>query len=619
MDLFKEEVPRREREGVMSKSLTSWLSSQLADLSGIIGLGGSSGTALLSSSFQSLPIGFPKVLVSTVASGNVAPFVGCSDITLMYSVTDIAGLNKVSRKVLTNAAQCIAGMARGNANFPEQVCKKSAVGLTMFGVTTPCVDKVLSSIQETTEPIVFHATGAGGQSLEKMIDDGLFDGVIDVTTTEVADFLVGGVMPCTEDRFGAVARTQVPCVVSCGALDMVNFGEFSTIPEKFKDRLFHIHNSQVTLMRTTEEENKKMGEWIATALNKCEGQVRFVIPEKGVSMLDKEGSPFYDPKADAALFESIKGNLIQTENRKLISVPFHINDPEFSQILVDQWTEIAQKKRGVSEEGDKEESEKEIPETKEITREQIAPLQISSTGYSRDVLLSRFRQMVEARIPIIGGGAGVGISAKCEEAGGIDLIVIYNSGRYRMAGRGSLAGLLAYGNANDIVVDMAKEVIPVVKRTPVLAGVNGTDPFMNTTFFLRKLKELGFSGVQNFPTVGLIDGTFRANLEETGMGYDLEVEMIRKANIEGLLTTPYVFSVEDSIKMARAGADIIVCHLGLTVGGGIGAQTAKTLEEAPAIIDEWSRAARSVKPDIIVLCHGGPIATPEDAQVFFFS
>ncbi len=233
---------------------------------------------------------------------------------------------------------------------------------------------------------------------------------------------------------------------------------------------------------------------------------------------------------------------------------------------------------------------------------------------SRDALLKKFNDMISRGEPIIGGGAGTGLSAKCEEAGGIDLIVIYNSGRYRMAGRGSLAGLLAYGNANEIVMDMAKEVLPVVKHTPVLAGVNGTDPFCQFDKFLGDIKATGFSGVQNFPTVGLIDGKFRANLEETGMGYALEVEMIRKAHEKDLLTTPYVFSREDAIAMTEAGADILVPHMGLTTGGNIGAETATTLDDCVEMINDWAKAAKAVRPDIIVLCHGGPIATPEDAQ-----
>jgi predicted TIM-barrel enzyme len=222
--------------------------------------------------------------------------------------------------------------------------------------------------------------------------------------------------------------------------------------------------------------------------------------------------------------------------------------------------------------------------------------------------------MAKAGQPIIGGGAGTGLSAKCEEAGGIDLIVIYNSGRYRMAGRGSLAGMMAYGNANDIVVEMAREVLPVVKSTPVLAGVNGTDPFCLFDHFLDQLKAMGFAGVQNFPTVGLIDGTFRANLEETGMGYGPEIDMIAMAHKKDLLTTPYVFSAADAKAMTKAGADIIVCHMGLTTGGSIGAGTAVTLKECVTSINLWAAAAKSVRKDVLILAHGGPIATPEDAS-----
>jgi len=222
--------------------------------------------------------------------------------------------------------------------------------------------------------------------------------------------------------------------------------------------------------------------------------------------------------------------------------------------------------------------------------------------------------MIARNEMIIGGGAGTGLSAKCEEAGGIDLIVIYNSGRYRMAGRGSLAGLLAYGNANEIVMEMAREVLPVTQKTPVLAGVNGTDPFCLFDKFLDDLKAVGFSGVQNFPTVGLIDGTFRANLEETGMSYGLEVDMIAKAHAKDMLTTPYVFNEEEAAAMAKAGADIIVCHLGLTTGGSIGAETALKLKDCPALVDAWAEAARKVRKDVIVLVHGGPVSEPDDAS-----
>jgi predicted TIM-barrel enzyme len=232
---------------------------------------------------------------------------------------------------------------------------------------------------------------------------------------------------------------------------------------------------------------------------------------------------------------------------------------------------------------------------------------------ARKDILTTLREQVRRGEPIIGGGAGTGLSAKCEEAGGIDLIVIYNSGRYRMAGRGSLAGLLAYGNANEIVLEMAREVLPVVTRTPVLAGVNGTDPFLLADPFLRTLGDLGFSGIQNFPTVGLFDGVIRAQLEETGMGYGLEVQLVERAHQVDLLTTPYVFSEQNARDMAQAGADIVVCHMGLTTGGAIGARTALSLPDCVPLIEAWAAAARTVNPDILVLCHGGPIATPEDA------
>jgi len=234
--------------------------------------------------------------------------------------------------------------------------------------------------------------------------------------------------------------------------------------------------------------------------------------------------------------------------------------------------------------------------------------------FARTELLARYRAMIARGEPIIGGGAGTGLSAKCEEAGGIDLIIIYNSGRFRMAGRGSLSGLMPYGDANAIVMEMASEVLPVVKNTPVIAGVCGTDPFREMDVFLDEVQRIGFSGVQNFPTVGLIDGVFRQNLEETGMSFDLEVEMIRLASRKGLLTTPYVFSEADAAAMAKAGADIIVCHLGLTTGGSLGAETAMKLEDCPAIVDAWAAAALAVKPDAIILVHGGPVAEPPDAD-----
>lgn len=234
--------------------------------------------------------------------------------------------------------------------------------------------------------------------------------------------------------------------------------------------------------------------------------------------------------------------------------------------------------------------------------------------FERQKIVEKFQDMIRHGEPIIGGGAGTGISAKCEEAGGIDLIIIYNSGRYRMAGRASSAGLLAYGNANEIVVEMAGEVLPVCKKTPVIAGVNGTDPFVIMPYFLKQLKELGFSGVQNFPTVGIIDGTFRVSLEETGINYSSEVDMIRQAHELDLLTTPYVFSADEAIEMTKAGADLIVPHMGVTTGGAIGATTAKSLQQSVKLIDEWAEAARKIRKDVIVIAHGGPISSPSDVD-----
>lgn len=234
--------------------------------------------------------------------------------------------------------------------------------------------------------------------------------------------------------------------------------------------------------------------------------------------------------------------------------------------------------------------------------------------FERKAIVERFQHMIRRGEPIIGGGAGTGISAKCEEAGGIDLIIVYNSGRYRMAGRASSAGLLAYGNANEIVKEMAVEVLPVCRTTPVIAGVNGTDPFVIMPVFLKELKELGFSGVQNFPTVGIIDGTFRVSLEETGINFSSEIDMIRQAHEIDLLTTPYVFSADEAVEMAKAGADLIVPHMGVTTGGSIGATTSKTLKESVRLIDDWAEAARRVRKDVIIIAHGGPISSPEDVD-----
>lgn len=310
------------------------------DIGGMIGAGGSGNTALVAPAMRSLPVGVPKVLVSTVASGNVAPYVGPADICMMYAVTDVQGLNRISRQVLGNAAHALAGMMSFPVPAPATP-DLPAVGLTMFGVTTPCVQAVAAALEADHDCLVFHATGTGGQSMEKLVDSGLIGGVIDVTTTEVADFLVGGVLACTEDRFGAVARTKVPCVASVGACDMVNFAAKETVPERFRGRNLYVHNPQVTLMRTAAQENAAIGRWIGEKLNACEGEVRLLLPEGGVSLLDAPGKPFHDPEADAALFAALEATVQETPRRRIARLPHAINDPAFAAALVAAYREIA--------------------------------------------------------------------------------------------------------------------------------------------------------------------------------------------------------------------------------------------------------------------------------------
>ena len=307
------------------------------DVAAVVGVGGGGGTSIITAGMRMLPIGLPKLMISTLASGDVRPYVDVNDIAMMYSVTDIAGLNSISRVVLSNAAYAIAGMAR--ATVPD-AATKPAIGLTMFGVTTPAVTQAVEKLREKYDCLVFHATGTGGRAMEKLVDSGLLVGVIDVTTTEICDLLFDGVLSAGPDRLGAIARSRIPYVGSVGALDMVNFGGFDTVPEKYRERNLYRHNPQVTLMRTTAEENRQMGEWIAERLNACEGEVRFLIPEKGVSAIDAPGQPFHDSQADAVLFETLEAKVRQTADRRLIRLPLHLNDPKFSAALVENFREI---------------------------------------------------------------------------------------------------------------------------------------------------------------------------------------------------------------------------------------------------------------------------------------
>jgi uncharacterized protein (UPF0261 family) len=329
--------------GAMAVAFEHWIEGQQG-VAGIIAAGGSGGTALVTPGMRRLAIGIPKVMISTVAAGDVKQYVGGSDIMMAYSVTDVQGLNRISRRVLANGAGAIAGMVKGTGLTVRQLApveERPPIGLTMFGVTTPCVQQVSQGLENRFDCLVFHATGTGGQSMEALVDSGMLAGVLDLTTTEVCDLLVGGVFPAHEDRFGAIVRAGIPYVGSCGALDMVNFGAPATVPPAFRNRNLCEHNPQVTLMRTTAEENQQIGRWIGERLNQMTGAVRFFLPEGGVSLIDRPGQPFHDPEADAALFAALEATVAQNDRRRLIRLPHDINDPAFAAVVVDAFLEIA--------------------------------------------------------------------------------------------------------------------------------------------------------------------------------------------------------------------------------------------------------------------------------------
>ena len=639
---------------------------------GIVGIGGSCGTSIITPAMRFLPVGFPKIMVSTMASGNVAPYVGCTDITMMHSVADICGLNVITASILENAANAIVGMTNLRRRGEDRRRKNeptATLGMTMFGVTTPCCEAVRKSLEgDGYEVVTFHATGAGGRAMEKLVSEGndhdndnndentigQLSGILDLTTTEVADEIAGGILSAGPERMDALASSGVPTVMSLGACDMVNFGSMDTVPERYltANRKLHVHNEHVTLMRTSSEECLRIAMFIAQKVNSFVGPIVLLIPVGGLSVIDVPDMPFHDPIADKVLFDEIE-RLVEERDmplRKVICSPYAINAPEFAQEAANLFRSIASsvplksksdsrmetptaatqtsivEGRGL---GEGEEALIDLP--KELyTPPQPSPLPPAAPG-PRDAILRRLKSITSLNdgTPIIGAGAGTGISAKFEAEGGADLIVVYNSGKFRMGGFGSLAGLMPYGDANAIMLQMGEEILPVLRRArrhnndedssnwkevPLLAGVCGTDPLRCMDRLLTQVLEAGFSGVQNFPTVGLIDGDFRRNLEETGMGYEREIEMIATARQMGLLTTPYVFDVRDAIEMAKVGADVLVAHMGLTTKGSIGAGTSKTLDDCVSRIDAMVRAARDVNPQVIVLCHGGPIATPEDAQ-----
>ncbi|KAA8726700.1 Tm-1-like ATP-binding domain-containing protein [Ewingella americana] len=323
----------------MAQAFEGFMASR-TDVAALLGLGGSGGTALITPAMQALPVGVPKLMVSTMASGDVSAYIGASDIALLYSVTDVAGLNRISRQVLANAAHQIAGAVLFSQ--PDGQEDKPAVGLTMFGVTTPCINSASELLESEFDCLVFHATGSGGKAMEKLVSSGLLSGVLDLTTTEVCDLLFDGVLACGPERFDAMAQTQIPFVGSCGALDMVNFGHISTVPARYADRQFYEHNAQVTLMRTTPEENAEMAKWIGEKLNACEGEVRFLIPEGGFSALDAVGQPFWNPDALNAFANTLENTVKQTAKRRVIRLNCNINDPEFAETAVRLFKDIAQ-------------------------------------------------------------------------------------------------------------------------------------------------------------------------------------------------------------------------------------------------------------------------------------
>ncbi len=325
----------------MGQCLQAYLlaKADAGEVAGVIGIGGSGGTALITPAMRSLAIGVPKVMVSTVASGNTSPYVDCSDITMMYSVVDVAGLNVVSRKVLGNAAHAMAGMVQHTVNAIEG---KTTLGMTMFGVTTPCVDAVREQLEQIGHQcLVFHATGTGGRAMEQLVQSSLLQGVLDITTTEVADEVVGGVFPAGSQRFKALVESRVPLILSLGALDMVNFGARETVPAPFSDRLFHVHNAQVTLMRTNAEENRLIARFIATRIRKAVSPVFVLIPELGLSALDAPGQPFHDPGTNAILFQELEEQLKNCDACKVVRVRQHINDREFAEAVVQHYNSLA--------------------------------------------------------------------------------------------------------------------------------------------------------------------------------------------------------------------------------------------------------------------------------------
>lgn len=337
-DFLMDNSGRGDAVACMSEALAAYIKTR-SDVGGAIGMGGSGGTVIICTGLRTLPIGTPKIMVSTVASGQVAPYVGASDICMMYSVTDVAGINQISNVILSNAANALAGMLQGQ--IPRYFSDKPILGMTMFGVTTTCINQLRSILGDQYECLVFHATGTGGKSMEKLVESGMMPFVLDMTTTEICDLHMGGVMSAGESRMDAILNAKIPYVLSVGALDMVNFGGMETVPEKYRTRLLYKHNPQVTLMRTTPDENRTMALWMAKKLNQSEAPVKLYLPLRGVSALSVEGQAFHDPEADQALFDGLRESIEVTPDRQIIDLPYDINDPQFATEVVRGFREIA--------------------------------------------------------------------------------------------------------------------------------------------------------------------------------------------------------------------------------------------------------------------------------------
>jgi len=604
-----ESKSREELLTLMADSLASYITNmnEKQHFGAVIGVGGSCGTSLCLPALQRLPASYPrKFMFSTIQTEQQG------DIIWIPSVTDVV-LNRYSQKFFDSVVGSVSGLLeldnkKSNKQKINSANQKPLVAVTMFGNTSEGATKLQRLLEDSglCDVVVFHSVGSGGRVMVDAVKCGEIQVVVDLTTTELADELCNGIFSAgpSSERISPITEGGAHHIIAPGCIDMVNFHP-NSIPVEYTERKLLHWNSHTTLMRTNAEENREIAKWICESLSSADKQqVDIVLPTLGFSESSRVDKIFHDNEADKAFIQSMEDN--NTRDHRITKVEANINDDEFIRRLFEITVQHLPKN-----------SEK-LTETPSLIQSRL-PLLDSNDKSPRAKSLRKLCAELEAGELIIGAGSGNGLSAKCSIAGGASMLICYNSGRFRMAGVGSLAGLLPFSNANLVVEEMANEILSSVPNDSiVLAGVCGTDPALRGFLmekWLKKLKKKGFSGVQNFPTVGLMDGLFRENLEETGMSYSSEVEMIKCARNLGLLTTPYVFCSEDVKQMVAAGADIIVIHLGLTASNSIGARTvALNLEQCPSFIQELTNLAHSLRPDVIVLIHGGPLATPSDVE-----